>query len=283
VAESSPPQTVSGPSSFKLPVNIKIGLPQDIKTNLSFETSFELPCYQEPIVAALLAEAVAFCGDPLISIEDLKATSGEEATDSEDMWLPNFIIDAFLSLLTTTCKNAIAVKWERFEKSGEKKLGEFLEKEKVSDFDLIFVPCNEVGNHHWFLLCVFPKMQRIVVLDSAAGKYIKPTHQRAITKMWRALISVGGEPSSCDWSFYVNSDDDMLQQETDYDCGVFVCLFARALALTSPLVRNADIIDVRRFIIYDLHFQSLSPMPSTGVQVGMYYAVDYVTTSILEE
>jgi len=101
--------------------------------------------------------------------------------------------------------------------------------------------------------------------------------------MWRTLISVGGEPSSCDWSFYVNSDDDMLQQETDYDCGVFVCLFARALALTSPLVRNADIINVRRFIIYDLHFQSLCPMPSTGVQVGMYYAVDYVTTSILEE
>ena len=70
----------------------------------------------------------------------------------------------------------------------------------------------------------------------------------------------------------------MLQQETDYDCGVFVCLFSRALSLASPLVRNADIIDVRRSIFHDLHFQSLSPMPSTGVQVGMYYAVDYVTT-----
>lgn len=87
VAESSPPQTVSGPGRFKLSVNIKIGLPQDIKTNLSFETSFELPCYQEPMVAALLAEAVAFCGDPLISIEDLKALSGEEATDSG--WMPS--------------------------------------------------------------------------------------------------------------------------------------------------------------------------------------------------
>ena len=279
VAESSPLQTVSSTCSFKLPVNIKIGLPQAIKTRLSFETSFNLPCYQEPVVAALLAEAVAFRGDPLISIEDLKALSGEEASDSEDMWLPNFIIDAYLNLLSATNKNVITIKWERFEKSSDKKLGgELLKKGKVSDYNLILVPCNEVGNNHWFLLCVYPKVQHVVVLDSAAGEFIKPAHQRAITKMWRALVVVSGERSPSDWSFYVNSDGDVLQQETDYDCGVFVCMFSRALALTDPLILNADIMDVRKSIIHDLHFQSLSPVPSVRVQVGMYYAVDYVTT-----
>ena len=166
VAESSPLQTVSSTCSFKLPDNIKIGLPQAIKTRLSFETSFNLPRYQEPVVAALLAEAVAFRGDPLISIEDLKALSGEEASDSEDMWLPNFIIDAYLNLLSATYKNVTTIKWERFEKSSDKKLGgELLKKGKVSDYNLILVPCNEVGNNHWFLLCVYPKVQHVVVLD----------------------------------------------------------------------------------------------------------------------
>ena len=260
-------------------INIKIGLPQAIKTKLSFETSFNLPYYQEPIIEALLAEAVSFRGDPLISIQDLKALSGEEATDSEDMWLPNFVIDAYLNLLTATCQTVTAIKWERFEKSSGRKLGgELLKKGNVFDYNLIFVPCNEVGNNHWFLLCVYPKMQHVVVLDSAAGNFIKPTHQRAIIKMWRALVVAGGKPSPCDWSFYVNSVGDMLQQETNYDCGVFVCLFSRALALADPLVLNADIMSVRRSIIHDLHVQSLSPMPSAGVQVGMYYAVDYVTT-----
>ena len=279
---SSPLHAVASTYSFKPPLNIKFGLPHKIQAQLSFVTSFNLPVYQEPIVAAFLAEAVAFYGDPLISIEDLKAVSCEEASDSEDMWLPNFVIDAHLNLLSTTCATVTAIKWERFEKSSYKKLGsELMKKGQVLNYNLIFVPgCNEVGNNHWFLLCVYPKIhvKQVVVLDSAAGKFIKPTHQRAIIKMWRALAVACGEPSPHDWCFYVNSPDDMLQQETDYDCGVFLCLFSRALAFADPLVVNADIMNVRRSIIHDLHFQILSPMPSTGVQVGMYYAVDYVTT-----
>ena len=80
-----------------------------------------------------------------------------------------------------------------------------------------------------------------------------------------------------------NSDDDVLKQETSYDCGVFVCMFSRALGLAGPLVLNANIMDVGRSISHDLHFQILSPMPSTGVQVGMYYAVDYVEEIILKQ
>jgi len=117
VTESFPLQTVSITISFKLPVNIERGLPQAIKTRLSFETSFNLSHYHEAIVEALLAEVVAFRGDPLISIDDLKALSGKEASNPEDMWLPNFVIDAYLSLVSSTCKAATAIKWEIFEKS----------------------------------------------------------------------------------------------------------------------------------------------------------------------
>ena len=78
-----------------------------------------------------------------------------------------------------------------------------------------------------------------MVLDSAAGNLIKPTHQRSITKMWRALVVAGGKPNPCEWSFYVNSHD-VLQQETSYDCGVFVCMFSRALVLAGPLVLKGE-------------------------------------------
>lgn len=74
------------------------------------------------------------------------------------MWLPNFVIDAYLSLVSSTCKAATAIKWEIFEKSSYKRLGgELLKKGNVFNHNLILIPCNEVGNNHWFLLCVYPK------------------------------------------------------------------------------------------------------------------------------
>jgi len=73
--------------------------------------------------------------------------------------------------------------------------GELLKKGNVFNHNLILIPCNEVGNNHRFLLCVYPKVQHVMVLDSAAGKFIKPTHQRSITKMWRALVVAHGKPN----------------------------------------------------------------------------------------
>lgn len=57
---------------------------------------------------------------------------------------------------------------------------------------------------------------------SAAGSFVKPTHQRAVCKMWSALLVADNQPSPGDWSFHVNSSNDIQQQETDYDCDVFV-------------------------------------------------------------
>jgi len=42
--------------------------------------------------------------------------------------------------------------------------GELLKKENVFNHNLIIIPCNEVGNNHWFLLCVYPKVQHVMVL-----------------------------------------------------------------------------------------------------------------------
>ncbi|EDO34656.1 predicted protein [Nematostella vectensis] len=42
------------------------------------------------------------------------------------------------------------------------------------------------------------------------------------------------------WHFYVNSKDEIPQQTTAYDCGVYVCMYARSLALSCPLVLDAN-------------------------------------------
>ena len=67
--------------------------------------------------------------------------------------------------MSSTRKAATAIKWEIIEKSSYKRLGgELLKKGNVFNHNLILIPCNEVGNNHWFLLCVYPKVQHVMVL-----------------------------------------------------------------------------------------------------------------------
>ena len=98
-----------------------------------------------------------------------------------------------------------------------------------------WIICKKGENHDWCLLCVLPKIQCTVVLDSASGMYIKPTHQRAVSKMWRILLVADGKLSLHDWSFNENSPNDMQQQDNDYDYYIFVCMFAELLLFLVPL------------------------------------------------
>ena len=200
-------------------------------------TPFNFPSFQEPLVTGLLAGVVDFEGDPVISIQDLRALSGE-ALNSEGKWLPNFVVDGYLKLITTCCNSTVtALSWESFEKWSEKKLANDLLSSRGNAFeeDLILAPCNQVRSHHWFLLCVLLKEQQIIILDSATGRYIRPTHQQSVSKMWGVLLQLAdGKLSLDDWSFYVNGTGDIQQQDTSYNCDV--CM--RELLLFAPLLSS---------------------------------------------
>ena len=77
--------------------------------------------------------------------------------------------------------------WESFEKGfSQGPLQELVKgKAHLMEQDVMLVPCNPGQSKHWFLLAVLPREKKIIVLDSKAGSFTKPTTQHAIEKMWR--------------------------------------------------------------------------------------------------
>ena len=86
-------------------------------------------------------------------------------------------------------------------------------------------------------------MKKILVLDSLAGEAIKPSHRRAITKKWKSLTLAVESLDASQWKFHVNNKEEIQQQNTDYDCGVYVCMYARTLLFNCHLVHNDHMMD----------------------------------------
>lgn len=81
---------------------------------------------------------------------------------------------------------------------------------------------------------------------------------------------------STNWKCFCNKKADVLQQGNGYDCGVFVCMYARALAFGDPLIEPCSVPGFREGMIVELHEQKANPVPATGPEPESYYVVDYV-------
>lgn len=63
-----------------------------------------------------------------------------------------------------------------FEKGESSLVAEHLQQgESPFMQDLILIPCNPTCSEHWFLLTVLPKKKLVIVQDSLAGDFVKPT------------------------------------------------------------------------------------------------------------
>ena len=56
--------------------------------------------------------------------------------------------------------------------------------------DIVLVPCNPGQSKHWFLLVALPEEKQILVLDSKAGSFTKPSKEDAVVNMWRILREI---------------------------------------------------------------------------------------------
>ncbi|EDO45444.1 predicted protein [Nematostella vectensis] len=130
-------------------------------------------------------------------------------------------------------------------------------------------------SEHWFLLVALPLKHTIIALDSLAGYKAKPSAISAVHK-WSLLTTNNDALDPQQWKFCSNSPQDIPQQGNSYDCGVFVCMYARSLVYDSDLVTQPDVPCIRRQMIVELHSQSLLPLESC-IRQGSYYAVDYVS------
>ena len=170
------------------------------------------------------------------------------------------------------------IEWEKFETCiGNKPAKQVLkDKAPILQQDVILVPCKPGRSEHWFLLVVLPKEQKIVALDSLASSFVKPTIESAIRKMWRLLKELSPQDLPMnEWHFSCNTSRDITQQDNGFDCGVFVCCYARCLLLASPSVAKQSITALRKVMIVELHEQQIYDLDSPAIVKGSYYAVDY--------
>lgn len=147
-----------------------------------------LPNNLSSLFSRVVEGSVPFGGNVLIDEEDLAALKGCRST-SEEKLLTNFTIEGYFDLIAKQGwlqgKNIEYLGWERFEKAvGRSPARDVLRgKAPPMQQDLLLVPCNPRGSQHWFLLVVVPKKHQILVLDSLAGEFVKPTAKRAVAKM----------------------------------------------------------------------------------------------------
>ena len=269
-------------------IQIELGLPSTIASQLNdVGPDFSLPPHHDRLVEMIVDGKLPFDGEPLVTNDDLKDLCGNSPS-IQDKWLSNFAIDAYLKLLKSSMQhcnhvNVEVFSWEEFERSvGNRPLEDILQdKGQLLEEDIILIPCNPLGSKHWFLLVVYPTQHSIVVLDSLAGSCVKPKWQRSVQKMMKILQSIDNSIDFQKWTFYASVAKEIPQQSNAYDCGVFVCLYGRCLVHKDKLIPNGSICVFRKMIILELFYQKLFPIPPIGIQIGEYYAVDFVSNFYL--
>ena len=185
----------------KATIRVIYGLDQSTAQRFSTKASCSSQECREPLLNCLLNGSVKFQGSSMIDWLDLESLYGHRGKPrEEDNYLTNFVIEAYLQLIANTSHSKglkiETLGWEAFEKGfGNKPMKDLLKgKALLTEQDAVLVPCNPGLSKHWFLLVVLPKEKRVLVLDSKAGSFTKPSAENATAKMWTLLQQVD---SSC--------------------------------------------------------------------------------------
>lgn len=208
---------------------IQQGIPDELLVLFKASTPFSLPHYISTQVDAVMNGLIPFSGSSLISVNHLQGLIGN-STHPQGKWLSNFVIDEYMNLIKSASDDkGVKVKtlsWETFERGESSVSAEALTQDKESPFmqDVILVPCNPIRSDHWFLLAVLPKKKLVLVLDSKAGDYVKPSSKKCLAKMGSILKDLDRSCNMEEWKFISNTKDDIPQQTNTYDCGVYTCL-----------------------------------------------------------
>ena len=261
-------------------IGVIYGLNQSTAQRFNTQATCILQEHREPLLNCLLNGSVKFKGSSMLDEQDLYGCKPRE----EDNYLTNFVIEAYLQLIATTSLskglNIEILGWEAYEKGfGKSPIQDLLKgKSPLMEQDVVLVPCNPGQSKHWFLLVVLPKEKQVLVLDSKAGSFTKPSTENAIAKMWKLLQQVDSSLDVKQWCFLTNTPMDIPQQENNIDCGVFLCMFARCFLLQSPVPGSKSINNFRRHMIVELHEQELQSFTEPSIQEDKYYAVEYQKT-----
>ena len=259
--------------------SIHSGLPKEFVSVLNnICPNFSVLAHNNLLIEMIVNGEIPFGGNSLINGADLNALYGRgPLSSSESKWLSNFVIDGYLELVKSESGLKIEVlTWEQFDRGvGNKSAAEITKgKGPFLEQDMILVPCNP-HSLHWHLLAVYPSEKCILVLDSKSGDFVKPAAFQSVKKMMSFLVEVDNTIDVSQWKFHSSKPKEIPQQHNDFDCGVFVCLYARCLA-GGKMLTQSSIPEIRKAMILELHDKALHSIPPRGILPGDYYAVDYV-------
>ena len=212
---------------------------------------------------ALKKKLIDFKGSSLIGPDDLTSLTNVNAVQFRDKWLSNFVIDEYMNLIKSFSHiKVMAVSWEKFERNTSLAVAKDLKDEvsALSVCDLVIIPCNKPNIEHWSLLVVLPKCKIAAVLDSKAEGFVKPSAQNVLNKIGAVLQEWGFDLE--DWTFACNTEEELPQQSNDFDCGLYICLYARCLAGLGPMIKESCFPDFRLGMAYNLHRKILQKIPS---------------------
>lgn len=198
-------------------------------------------------------------------------------SSSESKWLSNYVIDGYLELFKSDIGLKIEVlTWEQCDRGvGNKSAAEITTgKGPFLEQDMILVPCNP-HSLYWHLLAVYPSEKCILVLDSKSVDFVKPAAFHSAKKMVSFLVEVDNTIDVSQWKFHSSKPKEIPQQHNDFNCGVFVCLYARCLA-GGKMLTQSSIPENGKAMILELHDKALHFISPRGILPGDYYAVDYV-------
>lgn len=123
-------------------------------------------------------------------------------------------------------------------------------------FDLIFMPI--CANRHWTLLVVDMKERTIRYMNSLYTASVLYRQKSHIINFLNGIASIDSKVAKEFRTYKVLHDiDNTPQQPNAIDCGVYICLFARALMFNFELSKYANIPSFREHMSVELETNQL--------------------------
>ncbi|KAM0900615.1 hypothetical protein ACQ4PT_020530 [Festuca glaucescens] len=125
-----------------------------------------------------------------------------------------------------------------------------------------------VDSEHWVLVCINLLLKQVNVLDSMIGGNKTRVYDRAhflVNNFIKLASSANAFPKTNFGQFVQNNPQELRQQTTIFDCGVFVMMFMTQWDGKIMKPFNQDLIQLRTLISYKILTSSLNKVDPTWV------------------
>lgn len=158
--------------------------------------------------------------------------------DQQDLWLDDQLIDLYIDLIVDSCNqsgNAMvhgmeAQFWVALRDYGYEHAKKAAHNVDIMVFDKVFVPINH-DQDHWGLAVIYPQQREIKYYDSWRRANVDNSHVLSTLADYIIFDYFMQYGSDIDTSEWITQNVTVIpKQRNKYDCGAFVCAFAKSIA-----------------------------------------------------